>query len=304
MKKTQLVLLYALLTCVTAASAKYRVAGNVGEGLLGTISQLAIGKDDAICALENNGKVTVFNADGTVVNTIHTGMQNTEAIAVSDNGDIHVLSTLTETRKVKSGARMRKVQVPVGVECGVFNAAGKRIKTIKLNTLKSAKAARIVGDTLVVSDLSSRALIFHDLESGKETGRVKKGLRLCCGIFDFCEAPDNTVAVSNLGAFKVQRFSLDGKLESEFGRRGRGLDDFQGCCNPVSAAYLTGGEILTVEKDPTRIKIYDANGKNARQIDGVEELVKGCSFIPVAVDSTGIIYLAANTKGYIVKCVQ
>jgi hypothetical protein len=75
-------------------------------------------------------------------------------------------------------------------------------------------------------------------------------------------------------------------------------------CNPVSAAYLTDGTILTVEKDPTLIKIFDAQGKNAHQIEGVEELVKGCAFIPVAVDNKGTIYLAANTRGYIVKCMQ
>jgi hypothetical protein len=96
-------------------------------------------------------------------------------------------------------------------------------------------------------------LVFLDLETGKETARVKMGRRLCCGIFDFCEAPDNTVAVSNLGAFKIQRYNLDGKLISEFGKRGRGFDDFHGCCNPVSASYLPGGNIVTVEKDPTRI---------------------------------------------------
>jgi hypothetical protein len=297
----------AILTCLiifgATASAKYHVDGNLGKGQLGTVSQLAIGADDTVCALENSGKVTIFNSDGTIATAFETGLSNTEAIAVSANGNLHVLSTLTEVKKVKSGARMRKVHVPVGVECGIFDTSGKKLKTIQFDQLKSAKAARIVGNKLIVADLSSRALVFHDLETGAESMRIDKGLRLCCGIFDFCEAPDHTVAISNLGAFKVQRYSLDGKLLAEFGKRGRKIDDFQGCCNPVSAAYLTDGGILTVEKDPTRIKIYDANGQNARQIPGVEELVKGCSFIPVAVDSKGTIYLAANTKGYIVKCV-
>ena len=209
-----------------------------------------------------------------------------------------------ETKKVKSGARMREVQVPIGVECSIFNATGEKLKSMKFDKLKSAQAARIVDNKLVIADLSARTLVFMDLETGKEMTRIKNGLRLCCGIFDFCEAPDNTIAVSNLGAFKLQRYDLNGKLVSEFGKRGRELDDFQRCCNPVSASYLPGGEILTVEKSPTRIKIYDANGTNEKQIEGVEELVKGCSFVPTAVDSKGNIYLAANSKGYIVKCVH
>jgi hypothetical protein len=198
---------------------------------------------------------------------------------------------------------MRTVQMPIGVECSVFDPKGTKLKTAKLANLKSAQAAKIVGGKLVVADLTARALVFMDLETGEETGRIDKGLRLCCGIFDFCEAPGNTVAISNLGAFKLQQYDFDGKLLSEFGKRGRDLDDFQGCCNPVSAGYLPNGQILTVEKSPTRIKIYDAEGKNAKQIEGVEELVKGCSFIPVAIDSKGNIYLAANSKSYIVKCV-
>ncbi|VGO22268.1 NHL repeat-containing protein [Pontiella sulfatireligans] len=303
MKSPAAILMTALLACCVAARAEYRVEGNIGKGKLGAVSQIAIGANDTLCALEMNGKITVFNPDGTVASTLDTGLENTEALAVSADGSLYVLSTLTETKKVKSGARMRTVQVPVGVECGVFDAKGKKLKTMKLDQLKSARAARIVDGKLAVADLSARALVFHDVETGKETGRIKKGLRLCCGIFDFCEGPDNTVAISNLGAFKLQRYSLDGKLVSEFGKRGRGIDDFQGCCNPVSAAYLPNRGILTVEKDPTRIKVYDANGQNAVQIPGVEELVKGCSFIPVAVDSKGVIYLGAAEKGYIVKCV-
>ncbi len=302
MKETGSTLLATLLLSGAVATADYRVAGEIGKGQLGPISQIAIGAGDTLCVLENKGKVTIFNPDGTLASTIDTGMENTGAIATSPSGEIHILSTLTKTKKVKVGARMRKVNIPIGVECGVFDASGKKLKTMKLDSLKSAKAARIIGNKLVVADLTARTLVILDLETGKETGRIKKGLRLCCGIFDFCEAPENTIAVSNLGAFKLQRFGLDGKLLLEFGQRGRGIDDFQGCCNPVSAAYLPDRRIVTVEKDPTRIKIYDANGKNAQQIKGVEELVKGCEFIPVATDSKGNIYLA-NTKGYIVKLV-
>ncbi|MCK4563622.1 MAG: hypothetical protein KAU94_02975 [Verrucomicrobia bacterium] len=303
MKMTSSILCTALLLSGASALANYRVDGHIGKGKIGPVSQIAIGAGDTLCALENNGKVTIFSSDGSLVSTIDTGMKNTGAMAVDSDGNLHIFSTLTEEKKVKSGARMRTVQIPIGVECGIFDASGKKLKTMKFDNLKSAKAARMVGDTLVVADLTARALVLMDAETGKETGRIKKGLRLCCGIFDFCEAPDNTIAVSNLGAFKLQQFDLDGKLLKEFGQRGRGMDDFQGCCNPVSAGYLPGGGILTVEKDPTRIKIYDANGKNAQLIDGVEELVKGCSFIPVAVDSKGNIYLAASAKGYIVKCV-
>ncbi len=293
-----------LLTAAIGLScrAAYKIDSKIGKDKLGEISQLAIDRDNAVCALELNGKITCFQADGSVKSVIETGLENTTAFTVSPNGNFLVFSTQTEMKKIKSGARMRTVAVSVGVEMAEFDPAGKKITARKLPQLTSAKAAKLVNGKLVVADLSANSLVFLDPETGEETARVKKELRLCCGIFDFCTAPDNTVAVSNLGAFKVQRFDTDGNLVSEFGKRGRDLNDFQGCCNPVSAAYLPDNRILTVEKDPTRIKIYDADGKNAVQIKGVEELVQGCSFIPSAVDQNGNIYLAANTKGYIVKC--
>ena len=284
------------------AKANYHVTQQIGAGVLKKISQIAIGADDSIYALEKSGKVTLFSPSGDLIRSFNVGFNNTEAITISPDGEVYILSTLTKKKKVKVGARMRTVQIPTGVQCIVFDAQGKKIKSFELKNLKSAKTARIIKGTLVVADLTAKSIVFMDLETGKETGRIKKGLRLCCGIFDFCEGPNQTLAVANLGAFKVQHFDMTGKLLLEFGKRGRAMDDFQGCCNPVSVGYLSDERIVTVEKDPTRIKIYDAAGKNAVKIDGVEELVEGCSFIPIAIDSQNNIYLGANAKNYIVKC--
>ena len=228
MKTIQSILFTVLLSSGICAVADYHIESQIGKGQLNAISQIAIGGADQVCALDRDGKVTVFSADGTLIDTIETGMSNTEALALDPEGNFHVFSTLTEEKKMKVGARLRKVQVPIGVACGVFDPSGRKLKTIRLENLKSAKAAKIVDGKLVVADLTARALVIMDVESGQETGRIKKGLRLCCGIFDFCEAPDRTVAVSNLGAFKLQRYDLDGHRVSEFGKRGRGMDDFQG----------------------------------------------------------------------------
>ena len=300
MKAVHLIIATTLLLAAATYAADYNVDGNFSKG---EFIQLAVDSNDTLHALDAAGKITLFKSDGTVESSISTEMNGAGAFAIAPDGTFLVFSNITEVKKVKSGARMVKVNVPIGVECTVFDAAGQQQKTSKIDGLKSVKTARFVGDRLVIADLTARAIVLIDPETFTETGRITDGLRLCCGIFDFCEAPDHTIAISNLGAFKVQQYSLDGKLLMEFGRRGRKLDDFQGCCNPVSAAYLPNGEILTVEKDPTRIKIYDSKGANAYQIEGVDELVKGCSFIPSALDSKGTIYLASATKKSIVRCV-
>jgi hypothetical protein len=174
-----------------------------------------------------------------------------------------------------------------------------------LPELVSAKDAHFVGGKLVVGDLSRRQITYFDLskDAAKMDSELKGEFRLCCGIFDFCPTADgNSIFVANLGAFKVQEFSK-GRKSSEFGARGSKLEEFHGCCNPVNVAALGEKFIVTVEKSPTRVKICDTKGKDAKIIEGVGELVNGCSVIPVAVDRKGAIYLASATKRCVVKCV-
>jgi hypothetical protein len=58
--------------------------------------------------------------------------------------------------------------------------------------------------------------------------------------------------------------------------------------------------LVTVEKDPTSVKIFSKDG--VKQIEGIQELVKGCSYIPMIVDNNDNLYLASDKKG-LVKCV-
>lgn len=300
MKITSIIIAVVLLQEATAFAENYRVDSSFGQG---RFVQLTTDANDSLYALDQSGRIIVFNQDGTVSRNIDTEVVDAAAFVIAPDGTIRVFSNITEARKVKSGARMVEVKVPVGVEYTIFDAAGSKQKTVQVDGLKSVKKAVFVGDKLAIADLMARAVVLIDPITGEETGRIREGLRLCCGIFDFCEGPDDTILVSNLGAFKLQRFSLDGSLVMEFGKRGRKLDQFHGCCNPVSAVCLPDGEIMTVEKDPTRIKIYNASGEDARQVEGVDELVKGCDYIPVTVDSQGIVYLASTTKQCIVRCV-
>ena len=300
MKHTLTLLAAILLLGAPAFGANYRIDSSFGQG---RFLQLTTDANDLLYALDLSGRVVVFNQDGTVAKSIDTAVEDAAALAFAPDGTLRVFSNITETKKVKSGARMVEVKVPVGVECTVLDASGSKQKSIQMDGLKSVKKACFIGDQLAIADLMARAVVIFDPDTGEETGRIRKGLRLCCDIFDICEGPDDTVVVSNLGAFKLQRFSLDGTLVMEFGKRGRKLEQFHGCCNPVSAVCLPDGEIMTIEKDSTRIKIYGANGEGVRQVEGVEELVKGCDYIPVTVDSQGVVYLVSSVKQCIVRCV-
>jgi len=292
---------FVFFLCSVEADVEYHVSGKVGTDRKRAVAQLAVTTNNILCVLEHTGTVTLFAADGSLIRSFSTGLKTTEAMAVAPDGNLYVLETLMKQKKIKVRARMRTINVPDGVNCVLFDLSGKRISSLRLKGLMSAQAAHVVAGKLVVADPVKKRLVFFDIKTCKQTAVVEKGLRLCCDIFDFCVAPNETISVANLGDFSVSRYDLNGHLISKFGRRGRGLDEFHGCCNPVSVGYLPNGRIVSVEKDPTRIKIYDANAKNAQIIQGVEELVKGCSFIPMTIDSNGTIYLAAE-KGYIVKC--
>lgn len=186
------------------------------------------------------------------------------------------------------------------IECTVFNPKGQKQNNFKLAGLKSATGARVLDNKLMVSDCNNKLIGIFDSTTGKETSKITD-MRPCCGILDFTVSSKKEILVANLGAFRVQSFDLSGKSIVAFGARGTDVNEFQGCCNPMSVAYLSNGAIVTAEKEPTRIKIYSKEG--AKQIQGVEELVKGCAYIPMIVDSKDNLYLASPDKG-IVKCVS
>ena len=188
--------------------------------------------------------------------------------------------------------------MPSGVQCQVYTPQGELLREFKLSANLTASGARILEDQLLVADHRNRIIAMYDIKTGEAESRIAN-LRACCSILDFDVNDKNEVLVANIGAFRVQGFDLSGKTIISFGQRGNGLDEFHGCCNPVSVAYLSSGGIVTVEKDPTRIKVYSRDG--ARAIEGIMELVEGCSYIPMIVDSNDNVYLASAQQG-IVKC--
>ena len=72
------------------------------------------------------------------------------------------------------------------------------------------------------------------------------------------------------------------------------MADFQGCCNPVSAAVLPDGNLVVVEKDPSRVKIYTPDGKTIFPFANLLSLTKGCNRVSVVADTKGRVYLGVN----------
>jgi hypothetical protein len=195
--------------------------------------------------------------------------------------------------------KLIKRKVTKGHECIIYNKSGSQVNSFEIKGLAYASGARVVGNKLLVADVKRQLVGIYDAQKGNLLSEMKD-MRPCCGILDFSINPDNELLVANLGAFRVQKYDLKGKILLTFGKRGKGLNDFHGCCNPVNVAFLSNGAIVTVEKDPTRIKIYSKEG--AKVIKGIEELVEGCCYIPMIVDGKDNLYLASPKKG-LIRCV-
>lgn len=215
---------------------------------------------------------------------------------------IYVFSRKTETKDFEYNGRKYKRQIPVGAQCKTFAWDGSAIGEPKLGDLKDVINAKVVGGKIFAADYgNTRAVCCLDAKTGVAVESFGKDLRLCCGILDFAvDEKSGDVWIANLGAFRLERYSKTGSLRSSFGQRGSDLESFQGCCNPVSAAVLPDGNMVVVEKDPSRVKVYTPKGKMVCHFQDLQELVKGCNRVSVAVDRQGRVYLGVNANEHFV----
>ena len=304
--RRSLIALLSLAPTLFAGVPAYQVDKSFGQKeIKASPVCVAIDAKDCLHVLLKDGTVMFYDTDGKLTGSFKADMKPAPTTMAVAEGRLYLLaSELAQTTREFQGKKV-KVSEPAGVKCCVYDPAGAKQADIKLAGVVSATDAHFIGGKLVIADFSQQCIAFFTLSGNeaKMSRKISKVFRLCCGIFDFCPGSDaDSIVVANLGSFKVQTFQADKKF-SEFGARGEKESEFHGCCNPVNVACLADGSIVTVEKSPTRVKIYDKDGKAEKSVTGLGELVEGCSTIPIAVDSKGALFLASDQKHCIVKCV-
>lgn len=283
-----------------ASNVSYKVDNQFEGKELKDVIYLGSFQNNNICALTKDGRVQTITPSGAKITEFKAELKGeVKSLAVDQNDNIYVMDVLMGKIKKKVRGRTKEFNTPVGVECVVYNSKGEKQTRFKCADLITASGAKVLEGKLIVSDCNSQMLALYDAKTGKQVSKIND-MRPCCGILDFAVNANKQLVVANLGAFRVQSFDLTGKSLMSFGKRGRELTAFHGCCNPVSVTSLKNGAIVTVEKDPTQIKIFSKEG--AKLIQGIEELVKGCAYIPMIVDGKDNLYLASQEKG-IVKCI-
>jgi hypothetical protein len=275
---------------------------------------MSVFKDDNLCALikkshhkrqkAKDGEkplIKIIDNAGKLLSSFEiTEKGDPTTVAVDENDLIYV--TITDRKLVEKKVRGQvvKFQKALGVSCFVYNKVGELQKNYQLEGLEDVSGLRIFGDQLVTSSCKNKNVKYFNKESGEPIREVKD-VRPCCSIMDMDIDQEGNLLVANLGSFRVTVYDTKGNKTVSFGQRGKGINDFSGCCNPVSVRKLRNNCIVSVEKTPTRIKVYSKDG--AHIIDGIEELVNGCYHIPIMSDSKDNIYLASPDKG-IVKCIE
>jgi hypothetical protein len=269
-----------------------------GNGYSETI-YMCIMSDGTLIALRKDGEVLKIDGNGKMLKSFSSGLTSTASVvAVDDKDNLYILGTIIKEEELTNRGRTFTKKESVGVECRILDKDGRYLRSIELEGIRSATGVKIGENKLIVADTKGKKVCTYGLEGGKILSEITN-LRTCCGILDF-GIRDGEILVANLGAFRIDGFTFDGNQTVSFGRRGKEIDDFHGCCNPVSVDFLSNGGVISVEKDPTRIKVFSSEG--AKKVEGIDDLVEGCAHIPIAVDEKDNIYLASDKNG-IIKCV-
>jgi hypothetical protein len=283
-----------------AENVNYKVDNTYKGSNIKGITYLAMLSDNNLCGLKKDGTVLIINKSGEKISEFKADIKGEAcAIATDESDNIYISVLKKKACKVKIRGKLTDSYKLEGSECHIYNKKGIKQNSFNCEKNKLGSGIRVLKGKLLLSDSAESKICIYEVKTGKFISEITN-LRPCCGMLDFSINKEDQLLVANLGAFRVQLYDLTGKSLMYYGKRGKGLNDFHGCCNPVSVASLNNGALVTVEKSPTRVKIYCKGG--AKQIDGIQELVKGCSYIPMTVDTNDNLYLASGEKG-LVKCV-
>ncbi|MCX8090293.1 MAG: hypothetical protein N3I86_05065 [Verrucomicrobiae bacterium] len=245
-------------------------------------------KLQAICVSPNghifaagSGRVLRLDAEGRVVASVETPVANAPVAITPEIEEILKQQNRlnpTELEKMKKSLERRRADVPgiAATETDVF----------------------VVCPT--PSDFAYRIYRFdHDL---KESKLVLEKLRGCCGQLDI-QAHDGRLWVAHNGRHRVEAYDREGRLLSQFGKRGRVRpEDFGGCCEPKNVRIAPDGDVLAAESGPPScIKRFTAEGRFLGVVAIAESMKGDCVRMTVAVSPDGSRYYLLDTTKDVVR---
>lgn len=183
----------------------------------------------------------------------------------------------------------------------IFDVKQGRVSTFRdPERLGRVTAIGFARSDVFLADALARCIHRYDAERRflNEIGdrHRKGGFDIPNGVLDFAVGGDAEIRAANPGMHRVERYTADGVLVSQFGRfDGRDPAGFGGCCNPTNVAVDARGRVIVSEKAGPRVKVYDAAGELVTVVADAA-FDAGCRNMDVAVDAHGRIYVADTVR--------
>lgn len=155
-------------------------------------------------------------------------------------------------------------------------------------------------DYVLVADAQHRCLRRFDAQ-GKWLNDIgndnrTKGFLIPNGQLDACVDKQGVIHAISSGKFRVERYSLEGKLLGFVGHFGmRKPENFTGCCNPTNLALTSAENYVLTEKASPRVKILDGDGALIAVV-ATDAFDPNCKNMDVAVDGKGKVYVVDTVK--------
>jgi hypothetical protein len=119
--------------------------------------------------------------------------------------------------------------------------------------------------------------IVYILDKGGEVktmiGQNDKHFVIPSPYFDVALDNSNYLYAANTGLHRIETYSVDGVLKSQFGEAGTAPGAFCGCCAPAHLAFIPQA-IITSEKGINRIKILNKNGEFVEFVNSKNNFIK------------------------------
>jgi hypothetical protein len=154
---------------------------------------------------------------------------------------------------------------------------------------------------VVFADAGNKIVFILDKggEVKKMIGQNDKHFVIPSPYFDVALDNNNHVYAANTGQHRIETYTIDGVLISQFGEAGTAPGSFCGCCAPPHFALIPQG-FVTAEKGINRIKILNKNGEFVEFVNSKNYFIKSVPLDLASADGV-IIYAAypGDSKLYI-----
>ena len=174
-----------------------------------------------------------------------------------------------------------KIYVATGDAVAIFTMDGEKRASWSVEGESAyITSIKVSGEAIYFADSMSRTVRRADLSGkvnltidGMREGNVL-GFVIRSPYFDLDIAPGgNAIRIVNPGLWWIEAYTLDGEFQYAWGKGGRSLSAFTGCCNPCSITFLADGRLVTAEKTDADAKVKVFEKDDSSWHDGILESV-------------------------------